>query len=221
MDCRKLNIALLSTVSVLLVFTILVLIKSLFAGSEGFEWGSVSDWCGSIANLLMAGAAIYTAWKANNWFTIKIKENALNQVTTFWTNCDAFSLDMLNAYSNVHRLNNTEPETESKNFAHLIFTQREDIDLLKIKLSALENQFQSLTFWNVSPKDETIFRNYFRTNCTALDTFKDAINFDVNDISERYEYNINFGRTLANTYRSLLKTHEALKKNMNNLFTLP
>lgn len=38
MDCRKLNIVLLSTVAVLLVVVILVLIKSLFVGSEGFEW---------------------------------------------------------------------------------------------------------------------------------------------------------------------------------------
>ncbi|HFR2015540.1 TPA: hypothetical protein ACHXN0_004253, partial [Shigella sonnei] len=98
MDCRKLNIVLLSTVAVLLVVVILVLIKSLFVGSEGFEWGSVSDWVSSIANLIMAGAALYAAWNAKNWFQTKIKENALNQVTKFWTNCDLFSLEMLKTY---------------------------------------------------------------------------------------------------------------------------
>ncbi|HFR1090664.1 TPA: hypothetical protein ACHUSF_004412, partial [Shigella sonnei] len=179
MDCRKLNIVLLSTVAVLLVVVILVLIKSLFVGSEGFEWGSVSDWVSSIANLIMAGAALYAAWNAKNWFQTKIKENALNQVTKFWTNCDLFSLEMLKTYENICNLNNTEPDIEPKNFAHLVKTEREVIDLLNIKLASLKSELQSLTFWKVSPKDEAIFNNYFFSNQIALGTLREAISFDI------------------------------------------
>ncbi|MCM7830423.1 hypothetical protein ACHHY8_22650 [Enterobacter cloacae complex sp. 2024EL-00215] len=68
-DCRKANIALIIIVSTLLIITCLVLIKFLFSGNEGFEWGSVSDWFSSIANLIMAGAALYAAWNAKQWFS--------------------------------------------------------------------------------------------------------------------------------------------------------
>lgn len=84
------NRILASTVIVLLCVAILVLVKVLFHGGSQLEWGSISDWVSSIANLIMAGAALYAAWNAKNWFQTKIKENALNQVTKFWTNCDSF-----------------------------------------------------------------------------------------------------------------------------------
>lgn len=218
MDCRKANIALITIVSALLIISCLVLIKFLFSGKEGFEWGSVSDWFSSIANLIMAGAALYAAWNAKNWFQTKIKENALNQVTKFWTNCDLFSLEMLKTYQNVSNLNNTDPDLEPKNYAHLVKTEREVIEQLNIKLASLKNELQSLTFWKVSPKDEVIFNNYFFSNQIALGTLREAIGFDINDIHERYHYNVSYGKVLAETFNGLIETHETLKKDMNNLF---
>ena len=218
MDCRKANIVLITIVSTLLIITCLVLIKFLFSGKEDFEWGSVSDWVSSIANLIMAGAALYAAWNAKNWFQTKIKENALNQVTKFWTNCDLFSLEMLKTYENVHYLNNTEPEAEPKNYAHLIKTEREAIDQLNFKLALLKNELQSLTFWKVSPKDKTIFDNYFFSNQLALATLREAIGFDIYDIHDRYHFNVSYGKVLVDTFNGLIETHETLKKDMNNLF---
>ncbi|MEB8025581.1 MULTISPECIES: hypothetical protein [Enterobacter cloacae complex] len=69
MDCRKANIALITIVSALLIISCLVLIKFLFSDNEGFEWGSVSDWVSSIANFIMAVAALYAAWNAKQWFS--------------------------------------------------------------------------------------------------------------------------------------------------------
>ncbi|EKS6938185.1 hypothetical protein OSG45_000868 [Enterobacter roggenkampii] len=218
MDCRKANIALITIVSTLLIISCLVLIKFLFSGNEGFEWGSVSDWVSSIANLIMAGAALYAAWNAKNWFQTKIKENALNQVTKFWTNCDIFSLEMLKTYENVRNLNNTDPDYQPKDFAYLVRTEKEVIDQLQIKLTALRNELQSLAFWKVSPKDATIFINYFSSNEMALSTLRDAISFDIKDISERFHYNMNYGKLLVDTFKGLINTHETLKKDMNNLF---
>lgn len=212
------NRILASTVIVLLWVAILVLVKVLFHGGSQLEWGSVSDWVSSIANLIMAGAALYAAWNAKNWFQTKIKENALNQVTKFWTNCDIFSLEMLKTYENVRNLNNTDPDFEPKDFAYLVRTEKEVIDQLQIKLTSLKNELQSLTFWKVSPKDATIFKNYFISNQMALSTLKETINFDINDISERYHYNMNYGKVLVDTFKGLINTHETLKKDMNNLF---
>lgn len=218
MDCRKANIALITIVSALLIISCLVLIKFLFSDKEGFEWGSVSDWVSSIANLIMAGAALYAAWNAKNWFQTKIKENALNQVTKFWTNCDLFSLEILKTYENVRILNNSEPDAEQKNFPHLINTEREAIDKLNFKLASLKNELHSLTFWKVSPKDKTIFDNYFFSNQIALGTLRDAIGFDIYDIHDRYHFNVSYGKVLADTFNGIIETHETLKKDMNNLF---
>ncbi|MEH3983710.1 hypothetical protein [Enterobacter ludwigii] len=218
MDCRKANIALITIVSALLIISCLVLIKFLFSGNEGFEWGSVSDFVSSIANLIMAGAALYAAWNAKNWFQTKIKENALNHVTKFWTNCDLFSLEVLNTYENVRNLNNTEPEIEPINYAQLVKNEREVIDQLQIKLTALKSELQSLTFWKVSPKDEKTFHDYFFSNQLALEGLREAIGFDAYNIHERYHYNQDYGRVLVETFKKLSNTHALLKKEMNNLF---
>ncbi|UUE38088.1 hypothetical protein L0Y26_09305 [Pectobacterium aroidearum] len=36
-----------------------------------FEWGNVSDWVSSTANVVMAGAALYAAWNAKDFFRSK------------------------------------------------------------------------------------------------------------------------------------------------------
>ncbi|WP_420286821.1 hypothetical protein [Enterobacter sp. BNK-9] len=125
---------------------------------------------------------------------------------------------MLKTYENVHYLNNTEPEAEPKNYAHLIKTEREAIDQLNFKLALLKNELQSLTFWKVSPKDKTIFDNYFFSNQLALATLREAIGFDIYDIHDRYHFNVSYGKVLVDTFNGLIETHETLKKDMNNLF---
>ncbi|HCT5366358.1 TPA: hypothetical protein OT044_000465 [Citrobacter koseri] len=218
MNIKKWNTYLVSTVLILLILAVLILIKILSSNVKGFEWGSVSDWFSTIADLIMAGAALYAAWNANNWFRTKIKENALNQVTKFWTNCDLFSLEMLKTYENVRNLSNTNPNFEPKNFAHLVRTEKEVIDQLQIKLTALRNELQSLTFWKVSPKDESVFNNYFFSNQIALEGLREAIGFNVSEHHDRLYYNLNYGKMLVDTFQKLSDTHASLKKDMNNLF---
>ncbi|MGR5944891.1 hypothetical protein [Enterobacter sp. C4G1] len=79
------NTCLLTTVVALLIVAILVLIKILFAGVNGFEWGSVSDWFSSISNIIMACAAVYAALQAKKWFKQKKYElaHSLSRDLTF------------------------------------------------------------------------------------------------------------------------------------------
>lgn len=83
MDCRKLNIALKITVSTLSGLGALVLLKALFADVKGFEWGSVTDWLSSLANLLTAGAAVYAAFLAKNWIRPNLQQQGLSKVVNF------------------------------------------------------------------------------------------------------------------------------------------
>lgn len=86
MDFRRTNTTLLSIVAVLLVITCLVLIKILFTASKGFEWGSVSDWLSALANLTMAGAAVYAAYIAKNWLKPNLQQQGLHKVIGFLQN---------------------------------------------------------------------------------------------------------------------------------------
>ncbi|MGG7524160.1 hypothetical protein ACQ3G4_22690 [bacterium BS0013] len=76
MELRRLNLMLLGINIVLFIVAILVLIKVLFSGFKGFEWGSVSDWFSAIANIIIAGAAVYAALQARKWFKQKKYELA-------------------------------------------------------------------------------------------------------------------------------------------------
>ena len=66
MNLKKTNTALLTIVCVLLIIVVLVLIKILFSDVKGFEWGSVSDWFSTIANLIVAGTAFLLQLKQVN-----------------------------------------------------------------------------------------------------------------------------------------------------------
>lgn len=83
MDFRKTNTALLSIVAILLIIACLVLIKILFSATKGFEWGSVSDWLSALANLTMAGAAVYAAYITTNWLKPNLQQQGLPKVVQF------------------------------------------------------------------------------------------------------------------------------------------
>ncbi|NIG74210.1 hypothetical protein F3J34_11440 [Klebsiella sp. Ap-873] len=76
MNIRNWNRALLTVVLILLSLVGLVLIKVLFHGGSKLEWGSLSDMVSAACNVAMAGAAVYAAWNARDWFTSKIYESA-------------------------------------------------------------------------------------------------------------------------------------------------
>lgn len=76
MNLKKTNTTLLTIVGLLLFLAVLVLIKILFSDAKGFEWGSVSDWFSTIANSIMAGSAIYAAFKAGKWLNQNMDNDA-------------------------------------------------------------------------------------------------------------------------------------------------
>ncbi|WP_052234649.1 hypothetical protein [Pectobacterium brasiliense] len=43
-----------------------------------FEWGSVSDWVSSTANVVMAGAALYAAWNAKDWLSSSLRNKGFD-----------------------------------------------------------------------------------------------------------------------------------------------
>ncbi|WP_411194889.1 hypothetical protein ACHQIU_22170 [Raoultella planticola] len=86
MELKRENRILIWSVIILIFITILVLVKVLFTGSEGFEWGSVSDWVSATCNMAMAGAALYAAYNAKDWLKIKKKESSLPLLAQFHGN---------------------------------------------------------------------------------------------------------------------------------------
>lgn len=88
MEYKKLNSALLLTVFILFITTILVLIKVLFSGAKGFEWGSVSDWFSSLSTFF----TLVVAWKAYKaapqWIKQKQSEEGFNHIKTLMSEYD-------------------------------------------------------------------------------------------------------------------------------------
>lgn len=185
------------------------------------EIGSLSDLISAFGNVVMAGSAWYAAWNAKGWFKSKIKENALTKVNQFLTNCDVYSLEMRNLYLRIHELNNTQPEYQPQNFGEQIRNQRNKIDEMQIKHLSLKNEFKSLTNWEVKPVDGSVFIEYFKSNSHALITLGEAISFDINNVSERLQYNLNYGRALAEASKDLRNKHDSLKISIKELFIFP
>ncbi|EMN5860191.1 hypothetical protein RJ495_000720 [Pluralibacter gergoviae] len=71
LNIKKCNIILLMSVAILFFVAALVLIKILFSGSSGFEWGSVSDWVSAISTFLTLCTAIVALCKVPDWLNQK------------------------------------------------------------------------------------------------------------------------------------------------------
>ncbi|WP_250668308.1 hypothetical protein [Escherichia coli] len=78
MNTKIINSALIGLVAALLFVVILVLVKVLFAGSKGFEWGNAADLTSALCNIVIAFTAIYAGLIANNWFVQNKKLKSLS-----------------------------------------------------------------------------------------------------------------------------------------------
>ena len=76
MNIKKWNTYLVSIVLILLILAVLILIKFLFSNSEGFEWGSVSDWLSTASSAGTLYIA-YLAYKnAPSWINQRKHDSA-------------------------------------------------------------------------------------------------------------------------------------------------
>lgn len=78
MDIKKYEVHFTILITVLAFLEIMFLIKMLFAGFQGFEWGSVTDWVSALCNIAMASAAVYAASNAKNWLSPKLNDRKFN-----------------------------------------------------------------------------------------------------------------------------------------------
>ncbi|WP_224119544.1 hypothetical protein [Escherichia coli] len=78
MNIKTINSTLVGIVAVLLFLAVLVLVKVLFAGSRGFEWGNAADLTSALCNIVIASTALCAAFVANNWFVQNKKLKSLS-----------------------------------------------------------------------------------------------------------------------------------------------
>lgn len=166
------NKLLVATVIVLLWVAILALIKVLFSDSNGFEWGSVSDWLSSLATIGTLGIAIAAYKKAPEWLAQKqydVVHNVIEEsIYTNLTKVNSASHHLRNLYWSVGKqsisvLNNNCAINESlRNEVH--------------KLDNLMDEFANLSY-SVINSLNTIPRNGFELSnysCSIINILKDT-----------------------------------------------
>ncbi|EEW0968756.1 hypothetical protein ACXZDT_003961 [Escherichia coli] len=69
MNIKIANTTLIGLVSLLLFVAILVLVKILFSGSKGFEWGSFTDWISASSSIitLIFAFYVYSRWQKDKY----------------------------------------------------------------------------------------------------------------------------------------------------------
>ncbi|POE24984.1 hypothetical protein BV923_00740 [Pectobacterium odoriferum] len=96
-----------------------------------FEWGSVSDWVSSTANVVMAGAALYAAWNAKDWLSPGLRNKGFNLAVELRNKIPPMLRGIVN-YNNIDmmRLDEFTDHIESK-ISHV---ERNKIDRFSIAL---------------------------------------------------------------------------------------
>ncbi|EMN1398475.1 hypothetical protein [Enterobacter hormaechei] len=145
MDCRKANIALITIVSALLIISCLVLVKFLFSGSEGFVWGSVSDWVSSLSTLGTLYVA-YLAYKnAPNWIKDKKNETGLNHVINLMADYDELLMQIREAITVL---------TSEYNDSLDLDVYIKSINDLRIQHTKLQSKIDSCRRWKINYPNE-------------------------------------------------------------------
>ncbi|MCE0826584.1 hypothetical protein LVQ78_11140 [Buttiauxella sp. A2-C2_NF] len=166
------NKLLVATVIVLLWVAILALIKVLFSDSNGFEWGSVSDWLSSLGTIGTLGIAIAAYKKAPEWLAQKqydvvhnvIEESVYNNLTKVKSS----SHHLKNLFCSVSKqsiivLNNNCDINESL---------RDEV----YKLDSLMDEFANISYsvinsLNTIPRNGFALSNY---SCSIIDILKNT-----------------------------------------------
>nr|WP_159465810.1 hypothetical protein [Scandinavium goeteborgense] len=149
------NKLLVATVIVLLWVAILALIKVLFSDSNGFEWGSVSDWISVLCNIVMAGAALYAAINAKDWLSEKTRTLGLEKAESLLNEMDSVSpvhdsfINVLAEADLYYRSNFFENQADKAKVIISLDELRISIENNKLKLEDVMLRFHSLKRWDV------------------------------------------------------------------------
>ncbi|MGK9171742.1 hypothetical protein KXR87_00665 [Yokenella regensburgei] len=86
MDIKKYSTPFFIMIGIIASLEILFFIKVLFAGSKGFEWGSVTDWVSALCIIAIASAAVYAVLQTKKWLKPKLNQNGLPDAIKFLKN---------------------------------------------------------------------------------------------------------------------------------------
>lgn len=160
MDIKKFKTIFLILITILAVLEIMFFVKVLFSDSEGFEWGSVTDWVSALCNVAMASAAVYAALQAKKWFSQHSYSAAFNKAAEFLNKIDSEKSAMSDLYYEVQTLDDFfqryEPNTGHPLFSDLAYYDdrveyynQKAFDILKLK-----NEYNFLSRWPITLSNE-------------------------------------------------------------------
>ncbi|WP_413739833.1 hypothetical protein ACL2XQ_25465 [Sodalis sp. RH14] len=206
---------------VLLMIILFITGAIIFFRTYEIQIGSVADWVSSIANLIMAGSALYAAINAQKWITAKANnrgfeyaEDILNDIDELFNNCDKCLQSSLIIYLRLNDLlfnQSTEKEKLgifNEEFRLTLFSVRNGIFSLKNKITRIER-------WNIKIIDVTIINDImasltdFSEKCEFTSEY--VAKFLANEVLDE-DFKVVFNST-RESHNRLKKSYELISKN--------
>lgn len=163
MDYKKLNMALVITVIILLAVATFAFLKVLFSDSNALEWGSVSDFISSISTFGTLLIAFFAYKAAPQWIQQKRNEEGFKHVSTMLEDYDAVVLKAKDLYYRFIKLDPRSANSSGMKMA---------IDKDLANYTALLNKLESCKRWKISyPKEVNDYFNHIKLFYAAAYTF--------------------------------------------------
>lgn len=230
----KTNIALISTVGVLLIIATLVLIKILFADVNGFEWGSFTDWLSAVGTFGTFIIAIIALMKVPDWMEQKHYDIAYslieNAVFKELANVSATSVQLRAKTSNITRrianavrnsvrdtksnLNRIDELYESFQAYHKDFNQ---------SVNGIINQLKAITRteYYIAPYTQEII-NQLQTATKKYNNINYQIINAIAEIEDFYDYSEGLEITEIDIYdirKEIIETNKELSEFIAKIYT--
>lgn len=207
MNIKIANTTLIGLVSLLLFVAILVLVKTLFSGSKGFEWGSFTDWISASSTAFTAWVA-YKAFKAApNWLKTKNNEAGFNHIASIMAEYDQQVLKIQKLHFDIITVRASEAKFDS--VTSQISTQIYETFELAHKLS-------SCARWNITYPQE-LKESFDRLSGYYNQSFGIII-FRTVVSDDRPETQIS---SLDELREKIMLDSKSLRRNIEDIFTFP
>lgn len=178
--------------SIALVILITLTFYGMFLKSAGSAYGSLTDWIISVANLVMAFAAIYAAWIARGWFNQKSHSIGHDQAIKLINDIETLHMEFWD-----------------------LFHVRNDIKFKKSQFGTLVNPVKDDDILQFTELQSTIFQAYMKAS-KALSDVDDIERWgikirDRDTLIKTISYYINYYIELQNMVTELISGIQSLK----------
>lgn len=181
---------------------------------------TIPDTVSAIADLCMAGAAVFAAYHAKDWLSPKINDRKFKFADELINDFCTLQQEAFDLYLYANQIINTDPEYQgdSKAFNAEWFKIINRNEVYRNNISSLSSKINRMALWGLKARKIDDFKEVILHHSNLSSEIDAALSIDIDDHDARFRNSCIYDRTLYPKYKCVAESHKNLMKHYNMLF---